>query len=143
MVGHRAVLVQRIALGVDLFGMRRDHLRRDLAHDLQDAAVVLHRFLRIAGRIVRSAVQIVEMVLLDQGQFFHVDLFEQELDIFVVEEEICHGAVSTKGMNSAKCGETSGIAPEEVPDYVSFCTGRSRSVLISMGITCEASPRMP
>ena len=88
---HRAVVVERVALAIDLLGVRGDHLAADLAQDREDAAIVVHG----VGRIQRAVVvalraRVLEVILLQPGQRRQVDVVEEELDVFVVEKEVSH-----------------------------------------------------
>ena len=88
----RAVVVERVALVVDLLGVGGDHLAGHLADDLQDAAVVVDGVGGVARGVARRIVAGVgEVVLLDRGQLGQVDVVEEELDVVVIEKEIRHG----------------------------------------------------
>ena len=87
-----AVVVQRVALAVDLLGVGGDHLAGHLADDLQNAAIVVDRVGRVARGVAgRIVVRVGEIVLLQPGQLGQVDMIEQELDVVVIEKEIRHG----------------------------------------------------
>ena len=132
-VGHGAVGIEHVAGGVGVLRRRRDALPGDPADEFQQAAVVVDGVGGIGRREVELRLE-AELLLRQRRQAAQVEVVEEETDVLVVVEEVCHGMRLRGGVQAWgwACWRTtcSSVAPPRI-------------ALISIGRTSLRSPTMP